>query len=296
MFIIGLLVLSIITSTLVSVTRGYASKKHNMNDYNLWLFNLIANIGCTIGIILICIVSGISFKVSVFSAVLGLALGICNVLSTVYCLKAYGKGPFTYTAIILSFSSIIPTLSGLFFGETISTVQYIGILFMLICLCLSPEKTADNQGFNFKWLICCGIAFVFSGGLGVIQKLHQSSKAHKNEMAALLITGFVFSVIFSALKLLNVKNNCSNECKNSDSNKIIKIAAICGLSFAFPHTINLFLSGKLPAIIFFPAVNLCPMFLSMLYAFIILKETLSRKRWYGLGVGIIAIILLSGVI
>ncbi len=296
MYIVLLLVLSIITSTLVSVSRGYTSKKYDMNNYNLWLFNMIAHIGCTIGIILLCIISGISFRVSVFSVVLGFLLGICNVLSTAYNLKAYSNGPFTYTTIIISFSSIIPTLSGLFFGEKISKIQYIGVLLMLICLCLSPEKSKENQEFNFKWLVCCGIAFVFSGGIGVIQKFHQNSQAHKNEMAALLIIAFVFSVIFSAFKCFSTKRNNLTDVKNNDSKKIIKIAAICGFSFAFPHTINLFLSGKLPSIIFFPAVNLCPMILGMLFALTFLKEKLIKKRWFGVAIGIVAIILLSGVI
>ena len=57
-----------------------------------------------------------------------------------YYLKAFDIGPFSYTMVIASLSTIIPALSGFFFfNETISVVQIIGMILMVICFIFSVD-------------------------------------------------------------------------------------------------------------------------------------------------------------
>ena len=71
---------------------------------------------------------------------------------------------------------------------------------------------------------------------------------------------------------------------------------LAGLGFAIPNAINLYLAGKVDSAIMFPLVNLCPMILSMITAMILFKERLTKKRWAGIVIGVIAMVFLSGIL
>lgn len=270
-----------------------------MTGINLWLFSLIQNSCCGLSVIVIYLLSNTSFKVSVFSLLLGIALAVANVFSLHTLLQAQAYGSFAYTLIIVSLSAVIPTFSGLlFFNESVSLMQYFGILFMVICIVLSPEKSEEKSQLNGKWLLYCALAFVFSGAVGVVQKTHQHSQIHRNEMAALLIGCFCFSTIFSGI---GYSYQLRREQKEKQSVKkggktVLLLPIITGICFAFPHTINLFLSGKLPSVVLFPTVNLCPTILNMLYAMFVFKEKLTVKQWIGIGFGILSTVFVSGVL
>ncbi len=286
-----LLSLAVCTSFLLSILRGIYSKQRDMTGYYLWQFNFLQGIACLIGVTAIHLGSGSSFRFSWFSVGLGIALAACNVISLYSTLKAYSLGTFSYSSVIIALSAIIPTLCGLFLGETILPAQYIGVALMIVCILLSPDKKQDsNRSADGKWLFWCAVAFVSSGGVGVIQKIHQRS-AHHAEMSALLIVGFALSALFAVGMLQHNKPQTVEKTKS-----VLWIPLISGACFAFPHTINLVLAGQLPAVIMFPIVNLCPMILSMLFAFTFMKERLSVTQWVGIAFGILSTVFVSGII
>ncbi len=294
--LIVLLVLTVCASTSTSILRGTYSKRYSMTASTLWSFNVLQSVVCMCTIAAIYALSGSSFRFSLFSFGLGIAMAICNIFNVYGMLKALSLGTFAYTTVIVSLSAIIPTLSGLFFGETITPAQYIGIALMAVCIILSPEKTQSNkQTINGKWLLWCVVAFVSSGGVGVIQKIHQNSE-HRTEMPTLLLTGFGLATVFALCMLWNSRKQTPPETQPSKSKSLLWIPVICGACFAFPHTINLVLAGRLPAVIMFPVVNLCPMMLSMLFSLLFFKERLSPAQWIGIGVGILSTVFVSGII
>ena len=142
------------------------------------------------------------------------------------------------------------------------------------------------------------MAFVFSGAVGVVQKIHQNNAAHKAEMPALLLTCFFVSFVLSGIKLIIERGRTkkSGERLNKLTPAVVLFPAAAGLCFAFPHTINLFLSGRLASVVFFPTINLCPMLLTMLYAVFGFKERLTAKQWAGIAVGILSTVFVSGII
>lgn len=287
-----LLSLTVITGAVMSILRGVYSKRYAMTGRVLWNFNFLQNLACLGGVAVIYALSGSSFRFSLFSVGLGAAMAVCNVLSVYASLKAFALGTFSYTTVIVALSAIIPTVSGLFLGESILPAQYIGIALMVVCIILSPEKSGDTKrAANGKWLLWCAVAFVSTGGVGVIQKLHQRS-AHAAEMPALLITGFALASVFALLVLLGSKRDEPPAAVGGMG----WMPLLCGAAFAFPHTINLVLAGRLPAVVMFPIVNLCPMLLSMLFAFLFMKERLSVSQWIGMAVGILSAVFVSGII
>ena len=294
-----LIILSVVTCAFMSILRGIYSKKYPMSGVYLWRFIFIQNIFCFSAILLIYIFSKTEFKFSTFSVLLGVMLALSNVLSLEGTLKAQAYGSFAYTSVITALSAIIPSMSApIFFGEKATLSQYIGIGLMIICIILSPEKDEEKQGVSMKWLAFCAVAFVFSGTVGVVQKIHQNSVVHKTEMPALLLTCFSVSFVLSGIKLFAERRRLEKTGGSLDklTTAVFLFPAISGFCFAFPHTINLFLSGKLSSVVFFPTINLCPMILTMLYAVFGFRERLSAKRWAGIAVGILSTVFVSGVI
>ncbi len=293
-----LLVLTVITSCITSTLRGIYSKKYVMSGGLLWNFNFFQNLTCLLMIGVIYVLSGSSFRFSLFSVGLGALMAACNVVSLYALLKAFSLGTFSYTTVIAALSAIIPTLGGLLFGESFLPAQYIGIALMVLCIILSPEKiNEEKKTSNGKWLFFCALAFLSSGGVGVVQKLHQKSSLHSAEMPALLLTSFAVATVFSGCMLLGSKKARADENAVADKSPFLMwMPALCGACFAFPHTINLVLAGRLPSVIMFPTVNLCPMILSMLFAVVFMKERLSVSQWIGIVVGILAAVFVSGVI
>ena len=164
----------------------------------------------------------------------------------------------------------------------------------------------DEKKASFRWLILCGISAAASGFTGVCQKIHQSDALGvKAEMGALLLSAFAVSAIFFAVMTLVHESKRKREAKKvtdkapiptSRFGLVSGMAVLCGAVFAFLHTINLGLAGRLPAIIMFPLVNLGPMIVIMVTGIFLFRERLSVRRWIGMGVGIASIVLLSGVI
>ena len=295
-----LIILSVIASALIGILRGKYAKSYPMSGVYLWRFNFYQNIFCFLSILLIYLFSGTEFSFSVFSVLLGAALAVANILSLEGLLQAQACGSFAYTSVIVALSAIIPSMSGpVLFGEKVTVSQFAGIGLMIICIILSPGNDGgERRAVNLKWLLFCTVAFVFSGAVGVVQKIHQNNAAHKAEMPALLLTCFFVSFVLSGIKLIieRVRTKKSGERLNKLTPAVVLFPAVSGLCFAFPHTINLFLSGRLASVVFFPTINLCPMLLTMLYAVFGFKERLTAKQWAGIAVGILSTVFVSGII
>ena len=295
-----LIVLSVITGALISVLRGKYAKSYPMSGVYLWRFNFYQNIFCFSAVLLIYLFSGTEFAFSTFSVLLGAALAVANILSLEGLLRAQACGSFAYTSVIVALSAIIPSMSGpVLFGEKVTFSQFVGIALMVICILLSPgNDEGEKRAVSLKWLFFCAAAFVFSGTVGVVQKIHQNNAAHKAEMPALLLTCFFVSFVLSGIKLIIERGRTkkSGERLNKLTPAVVLFPAAAGLCFAFPHTINLFLSGRLASVVFFPTINLCPMMLTMLYAVFGFRERLSAKQWAGIAVGVLSTVFVSGVI
>ena len=295
-----LIILSVIASALIGILRGKYAKSYPMSGVYLWRFNFYQNIFCFLSILLIYLFSGTKFSFSVFSVLLGAALAVANILSLEGLLQAQACGSFAYTSVIVALSAIIPSMSGpVLFGEKVTVSQFAGIGLMIICIILSPGNDGgERRAVNLKWLLFCTVAFVFSGAVGVVQKIHQNNAAHKAEMPALLLTCFFVSFALSGIRLITERGRMkkSGESLNKLTLAVLLFPAVSGLCFAFPHTINLFLSGRLASVVFFPTINLCPMMLTMLYAVFGFRERLSAKQWAGIAVGVLSTVFVSGVI
>lgn len=275
-----------------TIARKRYSNIYKANNFYQSLFICITS---AISAVVIIAVGGIPI-VSGFTAILGLAFGLTTALQMVFTLKAIENGPLAYTSVIASLSTVIPTFSGIiFWGESISTVQIIGVVLMLVCICLSTGKSDPSAKINWKWVIYCALVFVTTGLIGVMQKWHQNT-AYKDELSGFLTVAFAVSFVYGIIVTLKYrKETAPLHITNSFVKKYCipaVIMVICGVAVALNNILNLRLSGEIDSAVFFPVVNGGGLVLTTVAAFVIFRERLILKQWIGLIIGLISVILL----
>jgi len=183
-----------------------------------FIFNAV---GClSAAVILLC--WGGFGQSSVFTIVLGLVFGVVTALQGITNIAALQVGPMSYTSVIISFSTLISALSGvMFFNESLGWVQIVGIVLMLASFVLAAKNDGNEKKANLKWLFLCLIAFLATGGIGVMQKVHQSSE-YRDELNAFLIIAFVSSAVFCVCFAVLLKRRESRFADEKEKKKMAK--------------------------------------------------------------------------
>lgn len=246
---------------------------------------------------------------SAFTVWLALLFGAVVCLQQLTLLLALSKGPLSYTMVIVAMSTLITALSGvLFWHEHLRAVQLVGIVLMVLCLVLSvkrePKKSGESGGRRLSavWLLLALLAMAFNGGVGILQKTHQSS-AHKAELPAFLFVAFAFCAVFSVLCYLFLIIRARGKRQETGaeestarsphfSRNLIVLFLLSGVCVALCHCINLYLSGVVAAAVFFPIVNGGALMLTTLASLLLFHERLSLTQWLGLALGAVATFLL----
>ncbi len=243
-------------------------------------------------------VSGVP-EASPFTVMLALLFGLVTLIQQVTNMQALEAGPLSYTTVIISLSTLIPTLSGaVIWNEKISAVQIAGIILMVGCFVLSVEFGGEKKKASLRWLAFCLAAFVCTGLIGVMQKWHQSTP-YSGEQDAFLIIAFAFSFISSAAycAVTVIAKKRLNKAEEKGKKKILAllpliIMVVSGMCVAANNKLNLHLSGVMESAVFFPTVNGGGLALTLLASIVIFKEKLSVRQWLGMLLGIASVILL----
>lgn len=271
------LILSISSVVLQNGIFNSVCKKHLKTNDDIYKFNIFVYAVC----ILIFGILTLNGSLSLYTVLLGVLFGVVTALSNLYKMLALSKGPMHITLLITTSSMIIPTLSGVFFGEKFSLFKILLVLILIYFIYLSIGKSKEGK-INKSWGIYCLLAFILIGSIGIIQKIHQTS-SHKSEISGFLFVSFFISLIISGLRVKDKKNF-------KDKKNLIPLAMICGGCTFGMNYINLKLSGLLPSQLFFPLINGSAIILSSLMSMIVFKERLSKKQTVGLVGGIICLI------
>jgi len=274
------LIISISSMVLQNCLFNSICKKELTTNDHIYRFNMIMYAVC-IALFGIAVLGG---QVSFFTIVLGLLFGVVTALSNFYKMCALTSGPMHITLLVITSSMIIPAMSGVFFGESFSPFKLVAVFVLIAFIYLSFDKT-DNKKINRPWLFSCVLAFLFQGGIGVLQKIHQFSK-YKGELNCFLLVAFICSLIYSRMRAQKSYKELNFRKKH------IIIAFVCGVCTYAMNFLNLRLSGLLPSQLFFPIVNGSAIILSSLMSALLFKEHLSKKQTVGLIGGIMSLIVM----
>ncbi len=283
-----------------NVSRKLYNKTVPSGRQSLWFFNALMSLVCLAFIILYSIDPSAEaplakiFDFSLMSAGMGIGFGALVLIQTYTHMWALEIGPFSYTSVILSLATLIAALSGLFFGESIDILQYLGMGVMVLCILFSIDRSnKDDKKSSVRWLIIALLSCITDGLVGVMQKIHQNS-AYKEQNVAFLISAFVFMAAASAVIWL-VQRRKAEDKFNPDKKQTL-FAGLCGAFLAVPHVANLFLAGALPSAVFFPIYSTGTLVLTLIAATVIFKDKLSKLQWTGIALGIISSLLVSGTV
>ena len=290
------LILSLAAALIGSIAKKYYTDKAPTGLSGAFVFNAVSSL---IAAVILLYWGGFG-TLSVFTIVLGVAFGAVTALQGITNISALQVGPMSYTSVIISFSTLISAFSGvMFFGESLGWVQIVGIVLMLASFVLATKSDGDEKKANLKWLFLCVIAFVATGGIGVMQKVHQSS-AYKDELNAFLIVAFISSAVICAMFATLMKRRGSRVVEENERGKnskkqvwlMLAIMIASGVFVAVNNKFNLYLSGVMNSAVFFPIVNGGGLVLTTLAALMLFKEKLSTKQWIGVVLGIASVVFL----
>lgn len=277
-----------------NITRKYFTDRTASTSSSGYIFNAVT---CTAAALVILCMGGFG-SLSVFTLLLALLFGAVVALQGIVTVGALKCGPMSYTTVITSFSTLITALSGaMFFGEHLGAIQIVGIALVLASFVLAVKSEGEKKSAGTKWLILCIIAFVTTGGIGIMQKLHQSSD-FKEELNAFLIISDLTAALICAVSAIILKSRDDRVAAEKPARNqkgmliLLAIMLLNGVCIALNGKFNLFLSGVMDSAVFFPTVNGGGLVLSTVAAVILFKERLTVKQWIGILLGTVAVVLL----
>lgn len=291
-----LLITTMAASLLSYTIMKYLAENYEDGTIANHFFNMIASFSAAGTLFLI----ARNLHASLFTIILGIVFGLTTAIQKITYLQALQVGPFSYTAVIVSLSMLIPTLSGaVIWGEQIHAIQVVGIVLMSGCLVLSVDFKSEEKKSSLKWLLFCATSFFCAGIIGIMQKWHQGT-VYKDELNQFLVIAFLAAAVYSAVSIIVAKKTSDTLSTAEDGGSKKKlthavpviIIAVCGIGNAVNNLLNLYLSGVMDSAVFFPVINGGGLILTTLCALLVFKEKLSARKWAGILLGIVAVILL----
>ena len=244
-----------------------------------------------VGTVTLLLAGGVNFTdVSSFTLGLGVIFGIFTAVITITHMLALNTGPYAYTAVIISFATLIPTFSGaIFWEEQVYPIQFLGIFLMLICFVLSTNSESSQTTHTSKWLFYCFLTFCLNGSIALMQKWHQSTP-YKEELSTFILIAFASASVSSLLmSLIQIKKEAETPCL---SGKWIYLALFAGIAFGLNNKMTLYLSGIMDSAVFFPVYNVGALLLNTFSGIVIFREKLSKRQIVGIAVGIVSVLCL----
>ncbi len=293
----ALLVLSILFAALNNVFLH----KYNEGEgrCNIFTFNAFVSV-LWVGILLI--VGGGFHGVALSTVGYGVLYGSMIALFLLFKMLALGSGPVSVTALIGCCSLIVPTLAGVIvWKERVGILQIAGLILLFVALFLCVDPKSDVK-ISKRWIVYCLVFFLAAGVNGVTMKVFNlhGETAHINEMMIIAsVTACVFFSLISAVSGVRRKMRGESFCSfRPDKKTVLRCAVyilLCGVVSCGYQRLNLYLTGALPSIVFFPVFNGAVIFLSCISGVVLFREKLSAKQIAGLVAGTLSIMLIGNV-
>lgn len=216
--------------------------------------------------------------------IFGIIYGSVQAMFLFFKMKAMSTGPVSVTSVVANCSMVLTTILGIIiFSEKVNVIQIIGsaLILLSVFFCIDPKS---DMKMTFKWKIYCVFFFIFAAGVGIIFKLFSAYEASGANMMSVAAISMVLCL--SVLSFII-------ERKPKPKKIHLIFAILCGILSCFYNRINVFLSGALPSVVFFPIFNGSIVLFSSLSGALIFGEKLSKKQYSGIILGILAIIILA---
>lgn len=211
-------------------------------------------------------------------------------LMQLFLMKSMAIGSMALSSLFCMYGMLIPTVAGpLFFGESFSLWKGLGVVLMLLAIYFSVDMSKPNARTPKKWLFCALLTLLFSGMVGVFEKVHQTSPA-KEDIRSFLTCAFVLIALLNAVTLpIAIKKDSEPPHFRNG----LLIAILTGLVVTFYNRINLILAGALDTMLYYPVSSGGAVLLTLIVSVTVFREPLNHNRILCFLFGTAAIILLG---
>ena len=221
----------------------------------------------------------------------GLIYGITQAFFVFFKTLAMGNGPVSITTLIGNFSLLVSVMVSLIlWNEAFTVYDVFGIFLLLFSIFLCTYKK-NELNFSSKWKYFTIFFFIFAAGVGIVFKAFGKSSGASYCSEMMLVASIVMLVCFFVLSLVCGGFKCNETIKSNK--RFLLYAVLCGLLSCVYNRLNIFLAGKINAVIFFPAFNGGVILLSALLGVIMCKEKLSKNQVAGVLTGTFAITIIG---
>lgn len=276
------LLLAICSSALLAIILKLSGSKSD-NTYGVCLFNYM-----TASLIAFLFISDKNL-LTTGGTVLGMGAvsGILYLGSLALYQININKNGTVLAAVFSKLGVIIPTAMGfIFFSETPSLVQILGIVVAIAAIIVINYQKGDSAAKSGAKVQAAGLLLLLLvGGLcDSTSKVFETIGDRKDDDRFMFFT-FLFAGIFTLVPLIRSKR------------KIDLTTAVCGIIIGVPnYFVTRFLLKALtemPSFIVYPTYSVGTVILISLMSRILFKEKLNRQQLIGVGLILVALVMLN---
>lgn len=229
--------------------------------------------------------------------------GLFTLLAQISLFLAVGNGPVSISTLFYSSGFIIPTIYGsIVYKETIGLLRIIGICLTVVAFVLSA-KLSEAGKMSLKWLLFALGGMLFSGAVGVIQKVFGKVNVEYT-LDGFLLLSFLLIIIMCIcmLFLSRLVGSSHSQCdkpKNdwaffrSFDKKFVASSSFLGAITGITNMLNTYLTNVFVSAISFPIINGGTIVFTALMSRILFGERLCARQYLGLILGGLAIIMIA---
>jgi hypothetical protein len=277
-------------------------RQEHKNMPSVILYSLTLTSASLIALTILWAFNGFESVIYPITIIIAFAFGVLYVVATIYSLLALFSGPFALTALILSYSLILPTGFGLIFysgGSAPSAFVIAGIILIFVSLFLVRAKSDKGSvKITRKWLIYSMIAFVSNGTLNILQTIHNEENARKSinvEPYIFMLWSMFFVVVsFAIIAAVYFPKNKNKGLAMPTTSSLLKFGSATGVSNTVMNVLVLVVNGTyIPAFILFPLMSVGQLTLIFLVSTILFKERYTPSQYVGYFLGMVSIVLIN---
>lgn len=268
--------------------QGMISRTYLKNTTDSAIYNMIVFGGMSV---IYFIVSGFrlpSLHILPYGILYGLMLAGFQICYTL----ALKRGPVSHTALIVTFSLAFAVTFGIIYcGEKLAILHITGLVCIFLSLILTIDfKQTKQHKFNIVWFLLSLAAMTMNGIASIVVKLQKMT--YPDEDMGMLLTAYISGTIllYTIIRYFTCVKKQPRAMMLNRSRLLLMFScsAILGL-YLFLFSIG---AGSIPAVVFFPIVNIAPTTVISLFGIFIFKDSLSRQQVFSLVFGIAATLLL----
>lgn len=288
--------LLLIASTISGVTKNLLSKSDKKSFSGLknqCLVNIITSI------VALAVFGASSRDLGMISDVRFLILALLYGLFTMLCqicyISAVEKGAVSICSMIFSCGFIIPTLYAplVYADEHLDPLKIMGIVLLVASAVLVAGRTEKSRA--GIWMLLAVAAMVCSGMIGILQKIF-CAKYDVANTSEYLFVSFAFMLLISTVLFFAERRKepaTHSESAGGIPLKRILLPLAFGICAVFCNKANLYLTGVLPSVVFFPVYNGGVLASTTVSSCIIYRERLTKLQWLGVALGVASIIIIA---